>query len=290
MSHAYAPGPVDGEHEYLSLELWTVATPGVATFMRKVADVLSSHPAGVPTRVGAGDPAMTPVVDLRSQLVELGRHRPDDRPAQVLLARPEVEEHGRLTYVPDPFGAHPPGFVHPSRVEIGLSPEDPSEAGELLAQLAEAVEALYGFVVWTPHARQARGRLLSERVRRHGPSPSGGRPPTWKPPPYQALEAQLPDVFWVQVFGPAFVEMWGERALESAGVRRRVLGHGGYVVWATQDPPAYDDHVDAPEGYAWKGSVYDVIGPEPFLRADRCWNDFGEHVPLMTQHAAALTG
>ena len=47
--------------------------------------------------------------------------------------------------------------------------------------------------------------------------------------------------------------------------------------------------VDRPEGYGWKHSVYDVIGPEPFLRSDRGWNDFGAHVPLMTQHAAALS-
>lgn len=97
----------------------------------------------------------------------------------------------------------------------------------------------------------------------------------------------LPDVFWVQYLGPAFVGLWGEDRVARAGVAQRRLANGGYVVWACAEPPAHDADVESPEAYPWKASVYDALGPEPFVRHDRAWNDFGVHVPLMTQHAAA---
>ena len=289
-SDLYASSPVDGVLEFLSLEVRSLATPGVSTFMSRVADALERHPGCVPTRIGLRDPASTRIINLRSQLVELAGRQPVERPARVLLGSPERDEHGTVNYVPDPFKVHPPGFVTPSAIELGLRPTRPAEAGELLVDLAEATHAFYGLVTWTRHSRQLRGRFLPDQNERYGGSPSGGRPPAWQPPRFQAMEMMVPDVFWVQVFGPAFVEMWGEDRLEAAGVRRRRLGYGGYAVWASDVPPPYDDVVDRPEGYGWKHSVYDAIGPEPFLRADRGWNDFGVHVPLMTQHAAALSG
>ena len=98
----------------------------------------------------------------------------------------------------------------------------------------------------------------------------------------------LPDVFWVQVFGPAFVSHWGEGRLVAGGSRRRRLRNGGYVVWATDEPSEHDAVVESPEDYGWKASLYDTIGPEPFVRHDRGWNEFGQRVPLMTQHAAEV--
>lgn len=284
----YAASPVEGVREFLSLEVKSLATPGVSTFMRRAGGAFERHQGCRPTRIGPRDPARTKVVDLGAQLVEVGERQRADRPARLFLGCPERDEHGHMNYVPEPFKVHPPGFVNTTYVEVGLRPVDPAEAGELLADLAEAVEAFYGFVSWTPHNRQLRGRFEEEQRGRYGGPPSGGKPPSWQPPPFQYLEMQVPDVFWVQVFGPAYVQMWGEDKLLRAGARRRRLSHGGYVVWATEEPPAYDDDVDRPEGYAWKSSVYDAIGPEPFMRSDRGWNDFGQHVPLMTDHAEAL--
>ena len=289
MGSLHAAVAVDGLREFLTVEVLSLAQPGVEDFMASVAAVLDAHPRHAPTRVGPRDPARTEVVDLGVQLVDLGRARASERLVTLHLSCPEREEHGTVSYVTDPFRFHPPGHVHPSKVDLGLVPDDPGSVGDLLADLAEATEAFYGHVSWTPHSRQLRGRFLRDHNERYGGSPAGGEPPTWQPPPHQVLEMHVPDVFWVQVFGPAYVEMWGADRLEAAGVRRRRLAHGGYAVWACEDPPAYDDDVDRPEGYAWKQSVYDAIGPEPFLRSDRGWNDFGAHVPLMTQHAAALS-
>ena len=94
----------------------------------------------------------------------------------------------------------------------------------------------------------------------------------------------LPDVFWLQYLGPAFVARWGEERVASAGVGARRLESGGHLVATGAGPPPFDEAAQQPEDYPWKASVYDALGPEPFLRADRGWNAFGEHVPLLTEH------
>lgn len=278
------------EPERYVLELSGLAVPGAADHLQRVGAVLAAHPAVTPTRCGSRDPARDPVSDLAAQLAELGGQQAGLPQAMAHLACPERAESGTATYVADPFLGHPPGFVRPSKVELTLAPTDPAALGDVLGELAEAVDAFYGFVASRSHLAQLRGQFGSEQRRRHGPSPSGGQPPTWQPPPFQALEVALPDVFWVQVFGPAFVSHWGEDRLVAAGSRRRRLRNGGYAVWAIDVPPEHDAAVESPEDYGWKASLYDTIGPEPFLRHDQGWNEFGQHVPLMTQHAAEGVG
>jgi hypothetical protein len=269
------------------LELVGLAVPGAAEHLRRVGAVLADHPCLAPTRCGPSDPPTVPVTDLATDLAALGEEQADRPQAMVHLAGPERGESGTVAHVADPFRDHPPGFVRPSKMELTLVPDEPRALGELLAGLAEATDACYGFVSSRPHLVQLRGPFGSEQRRRHGPAPSGGQPPAWQPPPFQALEMALPDVFWVQYLGPAFVELWGEDRAARAGSTRRRLANGGYVVWACDDPPAQDPDVKSPEAYPWKASVYDALGAEPFVRHDRAWNGFGVHVPLMTRHAAA---
>lgn len=270
------------------LELAGLAVPGAAEHLRRVGAVLAGHPALVPTRYGPRDPPRAHLTDPATQLAALGEEQAGRPQAMVHLACPERGETGTATYVADPFRDHPPGFVRSSKVELTLVPEEPAALGALLADLAEATDAYYGFVSSRAHVAQLRGPFGTEQRRRHGPPPSGGEPPTWQPPPYQVLEIALPDVFWVQHLGPGFVAMWGEDRVASAGSTRRRLTNGGYVVWATDAPPLFDPAAQRPEDHEWKATVYDAVGPEPFVRGDRGWNAFGQHVPLMTQHAEAL--
>jgi hypothetical protein len=270
------------------LELAGLAVPGAAEQLRRVGAVLAGHLALAPTRYGPSDPPRARLTDPATQLAALGEKQAGRPQAMVHLACPERGETGTASYVADPFRNHPPGFVRSSKVELTLVPEEPAALGALLADLAEATDAYYGFVSSRAHVAQLRGPFGTEQRRRHGPPPSGGQPPTWQPPPYQILETALPDVFWVQYLGPGFAGMWGEDRVASAGSARRRLANGGYVVRASEEPPAQDADVESPEAYAWKASVYGALGPEPFVRHDRAWNEFGEHVPLMTQHAAAL--
>lgn len=267
------------------LELAGLAVPGAAEQLRRVGTVLAEHPVLAPTRCGPRDPPKVRLTDPAAQLAALGEEQAGRPQAMVHLACPERGETGTATYVADPFRNHPPGFVRSSKVELTFVPEEPGPLGALLADLAEATDACYGFVSSRAHVAQLRGPFATEQRRRHGPPPSGGQPPTWQPPPYQILETALPDVFWVQYLGPGFVGMWGEDRVASAGSARRRLTNGGYVVWACDEPPAHDADVESPEAYPWKTSVYDALGPEPFARHDRDWNEFGVHVPLMTQHA-----
>lgn len=271
------------------LELLGLAVPGAAEHLRRVGAVLADHPGLAPTRYGPSDPPRTRLTDPAAELAALGEEQTGRPQAMVHLACPERGELGTVTYVVDPFRNHPPGFVRPSKLEVSFVPQEPRALGDLLADLAEATDACYGFVSSRPHLAQLRGPFGAEQRRRHGPAPSGGKPPAWQPPPFQALEMALSDVFWVQYLGPAFVRMWGGDRVSRAGVARRRVSNGGYVVWACDEPPAQDPDVGSPEAYPWKASVYDALGPEPFVRHDRDWNEFGLHVPLMTQHAELVT-
>lgn len=276
------------DEDVFVLELAGLAVPGAAEHLRRVGTVLAGHPGLAPTRYGPSDPPRVRSSDLADDLAALGEEQSGRPQAMAHLACPERGESGTVGYVADPFRDHPPGFVRPSRLELTLVPEEPGLLGDLLGDLAGATDAVYGFLSSRPHLVQLRGAFGAEQRRRHGPSPSGGAPPTWEPPPFQALEMALPDVFWVQYLGPAFVELWGEERVARAGVARRRLANGGYVVWACDEPPAQDVEVHHPEAYPWKASVYDVLGPEPFVRHDRTWNEFGVHVPLMGRHAEQL--
>ena len=256
--------------------------------MRRTGEALARHPAVTPTRFGPRDPARTQVTDLASQLAALGARAAADYSASVLLEDPDRLGHGSVRCQADPFAVHPPEFVQPSVVELSLVPDDPQALIPVLVDLAEVHEAFYGRVSAVPHAAQSRGPFALAMTERHGLSPSGGVPPTWERPPYQPLEMQVPDVYWAQVFGPAFVEMWGEQTLQRAGVARQRLDHGGYLVVASAEPPPFDPQAPSPESYEWKSSVYDTIGEARFRRLDLGWGKFGEQVPLMTQHAAFL--
>lgn len=280
----------EAEASTFLVQIDTVATPGAEEFLGAVGQVLSRS-RFAPTRIGPKDPARTPVEDLPAQLRELAGRQARQPTPWALLATPERGESGTVKYTRDPFRNHPPGFAAPSRVDLTLRAEDDAAVaalGELVADLAEATQALAGFVTSRRHEVQLRTRFEPAQRAAHGGPPSGGAPPTWQPPPYGYDELVVRDVRWIHVFGPGYAEKWGTDRLERAGVRRRRLDYGGYVVWATDDPPPYDDGAARPEDYSWKASVYDAVGPEPFLRSDRGWNDFGEHVPLMSEHAAAL--
>ena len=266
------------------LELSGLAVPGPEEHLRRVGSVLAAHPGIAPTCVGPKDPPRSVVTDLVTDLTLLGREQSGSARAVAHLASPDRGDTATVSYVADPFSGHPPGFVRPSRVELTMVAPDPTRLGVLLAELAVATRAFYGFVSTRSHLAQLRGAFTADRRRRHGPSPSGGAPPSWQPPAFQALEMALPDVFWLQYLGPAFVSRWGDERVAAAGVGAERVNTGGYLVSTGVAPPPFDEAAQHPEDYHWKASVYDALGPEPFVRADRAWNAFGAHVPLLTEH------
>jgi hypothetical protein len=79
------------------------------------------------------------------------------------------------------------------------------------------------------------------------------------------LHRELPDVYWWNYFGPAFVKIWGGR-LDGLGVRQESTAAGGRAVWATDTPFVLDPSVKRLDGYAWKKPFYAALGDDTFMR------------------------
>jgi hypothetical protein len=93
------------------------------------------------------------------------------------------------------------------------------------------------------------------------------------------------DVYWLNFFGPAYVECWGER-LSGLGVRREPTANGGIVIWATETPDVYRDDVGSFMDYPWKQPFYEALGRDTFVNAvSASWE---RRVPTREDHLRHL--
>ncbi len=97
------------------------------------------------------------------------------------------------------------------------------------------------------------------------------------------LAVQLPGIYWVQVFGPAFVQRWpdlsdvdGARTLESGAVLIQTTP----TPWGQTRPGP--GRLDAP----WMQPILDVLGTDPFTQPYGFVSD-GRAVPSEKDHVAA---
>jgi hypothetical protein len=97
------------------------------------------------------------------------------------------------------------------------------------------------------------------------------------------LARELPDVYWLNYFGPGFVEHWGER-LDTLGVRRDHTPAGAVVIWATETPFVHDASVHAISDYAFKRPFYEALGFDTFMSETQRRGEPGEHVPALDVH------
>lgn len=265
------------------MELFSMAPgqrPGQGSMLGQVVE---RHPRFRPARIGRGDPARQEVHDLPSQLEALVAEQEGAPDARLLLADDERAEYLWVQLVGDPTAGHPPRQARPTHLELGTG-ADAEEVVALFVDLAETVDPYFGFVTTRATALQERGFAAARR--RRDPSP-----PTraMGQAPHVYHEVCVPDVYWVQVYGPAYLARWGEGVLEGVGVDRRRLRNGGVVVRATE-APIFHPRAAAPEDHAWKQRVYEAVGPERFAREDQPWGDYGQRVPLLKEHAEAAVG
>jgi hypothetical protein len=172
------------------------------------------------------------------------------------LRRASPAYSGDLETGPNPLKAD-----LPRRLTLGTADfawlDDPDQVvafGELVVHLADAVDAAYGFATHSRMPGQQRVELLR--------GPERGLPAV-RPPTAYTDQFALRDVYWLNVFGPAFVERFGDR-LDSLGVRRDRLSNGGLVVWATPTPFVYDESLSYLD-YPWKQPFYQALGREAFV-------------------------
>ncbi len=100
------------------------------------------------------------------------------------------------------------------------------------------------------------------------------------------LHRELPDVFWWNYFGPAFVEKWNGR-MDGIGVRQERTPTGARVIWATETPFVLDPHMKRLADYPWKKQFYAALGDDTFMREGQKQQAIGEVVPDFDAHRRA---
>lgn len=249
--------------------------------------VLDEHSSFRPTRFGPRDPARTKVTDPPAQLEALLAKSTGPSSLDVYFDGPN-ERSGSMGLLPDPFAWEAKEGAHHSTIEWWVGAPTGDALGQTEAffrRWCEVTDAYYGFITTSSMARQLAGFRGNHR---------NSRP--WQSSPleistkkkYSVYELFVADVYWVQYLGPGFVARFGREMLGELGVRREETSNGGVIVWATEAPVDADPGAQRPEDYPWKQPFYDALGRGVFFRSDYEWADFGEHVPLLREHATHL--
>jgi hypothetical protein len=146
----------------------------------------------------------------------------------------------------------------------------------LFVRLAGAFDASYGFVADARMARQQRGEFAQARQRRqYAPAP----------PDESSDRHSVRDVYWLNYFGPAYIEMWGAR-IAGLGIRQEPTTNGGIVIWATETPFVFADEIGSFMEYPWKQPFYDALGLDTFVNArTSAWD---RRVPTREDHLRHL--
>ena len=86
-------------------------------------------------------------------------------------------------------------------------------------------------------------------------------------------ERAIPDVSWLNYFGPTLIAHLGADRLDGLGWRQSVTAAGGRVIWATETPLVFDPTAEFMTDYEWKQPFYHALGRETFLHEH--WRDPG---------------
>jgi len=153
---------------------------------------------------------------------------------------------------------------------------------DLACDLFVAIDGFWGYVDTVSFADQ-QFVLASEGSRRGVvPTLAPADTTTWR------FDHHVDGPWWVNLFGPAFVERWGE-LVDELGVDRRRLDNGGVLVMTAERPVAVDPSVSTLLGYAHQRSLADQVGAAVF-RHETGSTDLGPagaSVPTRTEHVAA---
>jgi len=159
------------------------------------------------------------------------------------------------------------------------SPDRLARLSEYLIRIGDAFQAFYGYCSLNQMVEQRIRLLKKNAVTWLGRLFGVGRS-------IEQLEREIPDVYWWNYFGPAFVERWGSR-LESLGVKQLRTPGGAMVIWATDSPFVYNPGARSLRSYDWKRPFYDALGKDVFMREGQQQRAPGEVVPNWDDHHRA---
>lgn len=110
--------------------------------------------------------------------------------------------------------------------------------------------------------------------------------PRWNDPTFVIWDRWVEDVWWINLFGRAYVERWGLESVERMGARSRRLANGGVAVWSSDTPPD-PQAARTISGYPHKQRFYQALGLATFIHESLEIPQPGARVPTLREHAGA---
>jgi hypothetical protein len=270
--------------EHICGTVFSVAAPVTVEWLARVGKALDGAGDWRPTRGGSRDPGRTKVPSTAAAVTTWFNGWNGTRDGMWFFSDDKSLVTGRI----DAYALDNAPGKRAVRQHVELNVDDSLLAdaqeceryAELFAAVCEAADAFIGWAAHTPVLRQAVDLRRRSRA-------AGAAPPYVPGGAKDEIEHLLPDVHWLDYFGPAFVERWGER-LDDVGVRRDRTPSGGVLVWSTPTPFVLDETVTRIDGYAWKRPFYSALGDSAFLHEGMTEGARGEHVPTLDEHRAHL--
>ena len=269
--------------ENLHMEILSVADLVGRKRLRMLGKVIDSFDDLKPERAGPRDPPRTLVSSVEQHLVDWQPSiRPGDYYTQLFARNRQSPRTYGMLHVTGDIWSYPP--YSPHRFEYGVEEgwlADPAHVDRIAAffgQASDAIEAFWGAAGLTSFRRQANDFVLGAQVA--GTLALPGVPGTG----WDLREHAIPDVFWLNYFGPTLLAHWGAEKLEGIGVTQRPTRSGGLVVWSTTSPFVFDPSARSLTAYSWKQPFYDALGADTFFHER--WRDpgFGVAVPSYAGH------
>jgi hypothetical protein len=242
----------------VGLDLYSLTDLRRPGALRALGDAFDGDQRLRPDRMGRGDPIRERIRSAADYLGEV-EALPAQSPEDYLYERRSAPRlGGGISFERrDPEQLESAHRIYLSVDEEALTAEPNlvEPLGDLFVRLADAFDGFYGFGTHSKLPWQQRVELV-EAGRRGEPTP-----------PYPTMHTDrtsVRDVYWLNYFGPSYVERWGDR-LNGLGVRQAESANGGRVIWAAESPFLYDAGIASASDYAWKQPFYEALGRDTFV-------------------------
>jgi hypothetical protein len=142
---------------------------------------------------------------------------------------------------------------------------------EFFRRMCQALDAFYGF---------ACSRPLWLATRAYMPTARAGL--------FAQVDRELPDVMWLNYFGPSWLNRTDH--LLALGYGETRTSNGGVVLQTTETPFVFERDAHPILGYRWKQPLIDALGKDTFKWSEQVQAAPGHLVPSWEEHFAASPG
>lgn len=269
--------------EFVGGTILSAVAPVTAEWLLRVGSALDAAGTWRPTRGGGRDPGRSKVSSTAAALSQWFDGWINKRDGMWFFSDEARQVSGRI----DAFALHPNPKRRPLFQQIGFDAREAlftdlsacDRYAMTFAALCDASDAFIGWAAYTPVLRQSVENWMRLREIR-------GADPVSVAADAHRLEYVLPDVRWLNYFGPSFLERYGHR-VDGLGVRCDRTANGGALVWATPTPFVFDEGATSFGDYPWKRPFYDALGAA-FVEDHAVAGGRGEHVPSYADHRRHL--